>query len=236
MRRGRRVRDLAIPRSTWETCKGRGAASPARRCSAPPSSVGRGRVPRAHGERRRSDVTRCAPGGSPQPPSHGELHEPTACVDARCRTPTPTHQPLGTSLGSEGPRSRAVRRPPTTFWVRQCLQQLVRPPRHRELSLEFTDPLPSRRQLGRLGRRGAGANPSVDLVLVPPVVDRLRSDPSSAAISATGLPASIRSSTLRRNSAGYLLGTMTSSSVPAIQRSRSRDLWGRPPWQTRQLA
>ena len=37
--------------------------------------------------------------------------------------------------------------------------------------------------------------------------------PSRSAISATGLPASTRSNTLHRNSAGYLLGTMTPSST-----------------------
>ena len=56
------------------------------------------------------------------------------------------------------------------------LEQLVRSAQHGQLGLQGGDPLASGAQVGRLGRGDTGAEPTIDLVLVAPVVDRLRRD------------------------------------------------------------
>ena len=128
--------------------RGPDGASPVPRCSERPSCPDPTPVRRGPGGHRRPDGTRRGPDGSHRRPSHAAPPVPTACDAASCTTLTPTPPPPDRSPRPGGPRSRSERRPPTAFWVRLGLQQFVRPFRHRQLSLELTDPLPRSSQLG----------------------------------------------------------------------------------------
>jgi hypothetical protein len=81
--------------------------------------------------------------------------------------------------------------------------QLHRPTHRMQLGLQLGDPPLGRDQLGLLATGQARLKTPIDAAL-PAGVDQLIAEiPSACATSATGRPASTRSSTLRRNPGGY---------------------------------
>ena len=98
-----------------------------------------------------------------------------------------------------------VRSPlPRAVGVSATLEQHCRPPVHRELGLELTDPPSGCHQLGLVRRGQAGLEAPVDAILSPPRVDRLVADTRIGRDLGDLRPVSIRSRTRHRNSGGYL--------------------------------
>jgi hypothetical protein len=119
------------------------------------------------------------------------------------RNPTPTRPGRGRPSAPTVLRWPSPRWPRTAFWGHHLPQQLRGPPMHRQLGLQGGDPPPGDLQFGLLCGGQSRLEPLVDAVLPAPGVDRLITDAQRLATSATGRPDSTRSSTLRRNSAGY---------------------------------
>src|SRR5665811_836098 len=86
----------------------------------------------------------------------------------------PTHPILGKPSEAGGLRWRSLRSPRTAFWVHHlCLQPFIGTARHREFSLELSDPPLHRHQLCDLVGGQPRSLAGVDQHLTAPLVDRL---------------------------------------------------------------
>jgi hypothetical protein len=133
------------------------------------------------------------------PPVHSSRRPQTPTRSSRTRRrPAPGRLPGRTALRSPSPPW-----PRIGFWVAVLLQQFGRAPMYGHLRFQLADPPLGRGEFRPLQRAQPGFEPAVDPLLAAPARDRLLADPRSRATSASYRPVASRSTTRRRNSAGY---------------------------------
>ena len=92
----------------------------------------------------------------------------TAAGTARRRSRRTTPRAPGRRPRPATPRPPSLRSPRSAFWAHRLLQQLRRPPMHRQLGLELADPPPRRPQLLPLLRAQPRQLTAIDQLLPPP--------------------------------------------------------------------
>jgi len=100
----------------------------------------------------------------------------SARLSSNTLTPTTTPPAIKQAEPAKRRAHESLQQPQGASWVRMRRQKLVRSARDLQLIFQLPDPFAPCRQFRRLTRRRPGADTSVDLMPVPPDVERLALD------------------------------------------------------------